>query len=275
MRVCVLALTGLAWMMDAAPALAQQSGPWLGGGVGQRDVDLEVSGVLRGGLVLTTPFERSKSDAGSNYTLSAGYDHQLGGGFFVGVEGSVSLSGVEASMAPVTSNAVLTQPTDILICPPGAPPLPCMIIPGPLITFREDQSLAVTVEENTGAGLHARFGFAWGDTKVWANTVFAAQGVGVDYALPALLRTLTQAGGGGPTSSTTILAAETRSEKDTLMGYGLGAGIEHAVTPGLSLAFAYQRTDFDDADFFDTARVTDLRVGGVSESADISLRWRF
>ena len=51
-----------------------------------------------------------------------------------------------------------------------------------------------------------------------------------------------------------------------MTGSVVGFGVKRRLTERLSVALVYRRSDCDEVGFFDTARVTNLRLGGESES---------
>jgi opacity protein-like surface antigen len=280
-RLCTVAAAVSA--LCASAASAEPGGGWVAGGAGQRGTDFDVQGILNGSFLpsvigQTMPadlaFDRSRSDRTSTVELSAGYDHELSNGLFVGIDGSLSTGGAAVTMASVVSDVTRNTYLPVTECPPPGIPVPCIFLREILHTAHEVQSLTIDIEETYGGSLGLRAGYSWGRARIWIGAGLAARGVDLAYDLPPLERTLDSARPSVVPTTSIVLPAESRHEKATLSGSSLSAGVEYDAGPA-SIVLTYARADYGDVDFFDTVRVSGLQVSAVSEAGTIAVKLAF
>jgi hypothetical protein len=269
--------------LGAGAASADPGGGWASAGAGQRGTDFDVHGVLNGSFLPSVigrampadlAFDRSRSDRTSTVEFSAGYDRELGGGFFVGIDGSLSTGGGAVTMASVVSDVTRNTYLPVTECPPPGIPVPCIFLPEILHTAHEIQSLTINMEETYGGTLGLRAGYSWGRARVWAGAALAGRGVALTYDLPPLERTLASARPSVVPTTSVVLPAESRHEKATLSGSSLSVGVEYDAGPA-GIVLSYARADYGEVDFFDTVRVSGLRASAVSETGTIAVKLAF
>src|SRR5690606_12866376 len=108
MRFALYVLAGLGVWCPGA----QAQGLYLGGGAGQRTVDLNVTGTLSGALNPSAPtsFVFDESADGAVFAVTLGHDWMFGP-WALGLSAEGSFAGIDEDFDPITANSSVTQTT--------------------------------------------------------------------------------------------------------------------------------------------------------------------